>query len=177
MRVIAGKFKGLNIQTINDASTRPMMSKAREGIFNSLQNDFDDSLVLDLFAGSGSLGIEALSRGASFVTFVDTSTDCKKIINKNLSNIDQNYVVLVLNVNEYITQSDKKFDIIFYDPPYSLLLNEINSDFNSIQNLMTENSKLIIHRHKSSEQFVYPEGLELYKEKKYGQSNITILKK
>tara|TARA_Y100001970_G_scaffold56956_1_gene72175 strand:- start:156 stop:689 length:534 start_codon:yes stop_codon:yes gene_type:complete len=177
MRVIAGKFKGLNIQTINDASTRPMMSKAREGIFNSLQNDFDDSLVLDLFAGSGSLGIEALSRGASFVTFVDTSTDCKKIINKNLSNIDQNYIVLVLNVNEYITQSDKKFDIIFYDPPYSLLLNEINSDFNSIQNLMTENSKLIIHRHKSSEQFVYPEGLELYKEKKYGQSNITILKK
>ena len=177
MRIIAGKFKGLNIKTINDASTRPMMSRAREGIFNSLQNDFDDSLVLDLFAGSGSLGIEALSRGASFVTFVDTSTDCKKIINKNLSNIDQNYVVLVLNVNEYITQSDKKFDIIFYDPPYSLLLNEINSDFNSIQNLMTENSKLIIHRHKSSEQFVYPEGLELYKEKKYGQSNITILKK
>ena len=177
MRIIAGKFKGLNIKTINDASTRPMMSRAREGIFNSLQNDFDDSLVLDLFAGSGSLGIEALSRGASFVTFVDTSTDCKKIIDKNLSDIDQNYTVLVLTVSEYITQSEKKFDIIFYDPPYSLIVNEINSDLNTIHNLMSENSKLIIHRHKSSEQFVYPEGLELYKEKKYGQSNITILKK
>ena len=177
MRIIAGKFKGLNIQTINDASTRPMMSRAREGIFNSLQNDFDDSLVLDLFAGSGSLGIEALSRGASFVTFVDTSTDCKKIIDKNLSDIDQNYTVLVLSVSDYITQSEKKFDIIFYDPPYSLIVNEINSDLNTIHNLMSENSKLIIHRHKSSEQFVYPEGLELYKEKKYGQSNITILKK
>tara|TARA_B100000609_G_scaffold146957_1_gene118716 strand:+ start:1312 stop:1845 length:534 start_codon:yes stop_codon:yes gene_type:complete len=177
MRIIAGKFKGLNIKTINDASTRPMMSRAREGIFNSLQNDFDDSLVLDLFAGSGSLGIEALSRGASFVTFVDTSTDCKKIIDKNLSNIDQNYTVLVLSVSDYITQSEKKFDIIFYDPPYSLIVNEINSDLNTIHNLMSENSKLIIHRHKSSVQFVYPEGLELYKEKKYGQSNITILKK
>ena len=177
MRIIAGKFKGLSIKTINDASTRPMMSKAREGIFNSLQNDFNDSLVLDLFAGSGSLGIEALSRGASFVTFVDTSTDCKKIIDKNLSDIDQNYTVLVLSVSDYISNSEKKFDIIFYDPPYSLLVNEINSDFNTIQNLMTENSKLIIHRHKSSEQFVYPEGLELHKEKKYGQSNITILKK
>tara|TARA_B100000927_G_scaffold185744_1_gene149606 strand:- start:1328 stop:1861 length:534 start_codon:yes stop_codon:yes gene_type:complete len=177
MRIIAGKFKGLNIKTINDASTRPMMSRAREGIFNSLQNDFDDSLVLDLFAGSGSLGIEALSRGASFVTFVDTSTDCKKIIDKNLSDIDQNYTVLVLTVSDYITQSEKKFDIIFYDPPYSLIVNEINSDLNTIHNLMSENSKLIIHRHKSSEQFVYPEGLELYKEKKYGQSNITILKK
>lgn len=177
MRIIAGKFKGLNIKTINDASTRPMMSRAREGIFNSLQNDFDDSLVLDLFAGSGSLGIEALSRGASFVTFVDTSTDCKKIIDKNLSDIDQNYTVLVLSVSDYITQSEKKFDIIFYDPPYSLIVNEINSDLNTIHNLMSENSKLIIHRHKSSVQFVYPEGLELYKEKKYGQSNITILKK
>ena len=100
-----------------------------------------------------------------------------KIINKNLSDIDQNFTVLVLSVHDYITQSEKKFDIIFYDPPFSFLVNEINSDLNTIQNLMGKNSKLIIHRHKSSEQFVYPEGLELYKEKKYGQSNITILKK
>ena len=177
MRIIAGKFKGLNIKTINDSSTRPMMSRAREGIFNSLQNDFNNSLVLDLFAGSGSLGIEALSRGASFVTFVDSSVDCKKIIDKNLSDIDQNFTVLVLSVRDYITQSEKKFDIIFYDPPFSFLVNEVNSDLNTIQNLMGKNSKLIIHRHKSSEQFVYPEGLELYKEKKYGQSKITILKK
>tara|TARA_B100001029_G_scaffold166725_1_gene159347 strand:- start:225 stop:758 length:534 start_codon:yes stop_codon:yes gene_type:complete len=177
MRIIAGKFKGLNIKTINDSSTRPMMSRAREGIFNSLQSDFNDALVLDLFAGSGSLGIEALSRGASFVTFIDSSLNCKKTIDKNLFGIDQNFTVLAISVHDYITQSEKKFDIIFYDPPFSFLVNEINSDLNTIQNLMTKNSKLIIHRHKSSEQFVYPEGLELYKEKKYGQSNITILKK
>ena len=177
MRIIAGKFKGLNIKTINDSSTRPMMSKAREGIFNSLQSDFNDALVLDLFAGSGSLGIEALSRGASFVTFIDSSLNCKKTIDKNLFGIDQNFTVLAISVHDYITQSEKKFDIIFYDPPFSFFVNEINSDLNTIQNLMTKNSKLIIHRHKSSEQFVYPEGLELYKEKKYGQSNITILKK
>ena len=177
MRIIAGKFKGLNIKTINDPSTRPMMSRAREGIFNSLQSDFNDALVLDLFAGSGSLGIEALSRGASFVTFIDSSLNCKKTIDKNLFGIDQNFTVLAISVHDYITQSEKKFDIIFYDPPFSFFVNEINSDLNTIQNLMTKNSKLIIHRHKSSEQFVYPEGLELYKEKKYGQSNITILKK
>ena len=177
MRIIAGKFKGLNIKTINDSTTRPMMSRAREGIFNSLQSDFNDALVLDLFAGSGSLGIEALSRGANFVTFIDSSLNCKKTIDKNLSGIDQNFTVLAISVHDYITQSEKKFDIIFYDPPFSFFVNEINSDLNTIQNLMTKNSKLIIHRHKSSEQFVYPEGLELYKEKKYGQSNITILKK
>ena len=177
MRIIAGKFKGLNIKTINDSTTRPMMSRAREGIFNSLQSDFNDALVLDLFAGSGSLGIEALSRGASFVTFIDSSVNCKKTIDINLSGIDKNSTILAISVQDYITQSEKKFDIIFYDPPFSFLVNEINSDLNTIQNLMTKNSKLIIHRHKSSEQFVYPEGLELHKEKKYGQSNITILKK
>ena len=83
MRIIAGKYKGSRIQTINESSTRPMMSKAREGIFNSLQNSFEGSLVLDLFAGSGSLGIESLSRNASFVTFVDSSIECKKVIMKD----------------------------------------------------------------------------------------------
>ena len=74
MRIISGKFKGSLINTINDSSTRPMMSKAREGIFNILQNDFNNSTVLDLYAGSGSLGIESLSRGADFVTFIELST-------------------------------------------------------------------------------------------------------
>ena len=76
MRIISGKFKGSLINTINDSSTRPMMSKAREGIFNILQNDFNNSTVLDLYAGSGSLGIESLSRGADFVTFIELSTKC-----------------------------------------------------------------------------------------------------
>lgn len=177
MRIIAGKYKGSRIQTINESSTRPMMSKAREGIFNSLQNSFEGSLVLDLFAGSGSLGIESLSRNASFVTFVDSSIECKKVIMKNLSNLDNNYTFLLLKVSEYIQQSNQQFNIIFYDPPFSLSTNEVNNDLNSIKNLMKTSSKLVIHRHKSSDQFVYPDGLGLYREKKYGQSNITILEK
>ena len=84
MRIIAGKFKGLNIKTINDPSTRPMMSRAREGIFNSLQNDFNNSLVLDLFAGSGSFGIECLSRDAKHVTFVEQNKSVLKILKNNI---------------------------------------------------------------------------------------------
>ncbi len=177
MRIISGKFKGSLINTINDSSTRPMMSKAREGIFNILQNDFNNSTVLDLYAGSGSLGIESLSRGADFVTFIELSTKCSKIIEKNLSKMEVNFTVLVIKVINYISQSNEQFDIIFYDPPFSTSKTEIDNELNIIQNLMNKNSKLVIHRHKSSDQFVYPNGLELYREKNYGQSRITILKK
>ena len=111
------------------------------------------------------------------MTFVDSSIECKKVIMKNLSNLDNNYTFLLLKVSEYIQQSNQQFNIIFYDPPFSLSTNEVNNDLNSIKNLMKTSSKLVIHRHKSSDQFVYPDGLELYRKKKYGQSNITILEK
>jgi 16S rRNA (guanine966-N2)-methyltransferase len=91
--------------------------------------------------------------------------------------MEVNFTVLVTKVINYISQSNEQFDIIFYDPPFSTSKTEIDNELNIIQNLMNKNSKLVIHRHKSSDQFVYPNGLELYREKNYGQSRITILKK
>ena len=76
MRALAGIYKSKKIETINNADTRPMMSKVREAIFNSIQFMVEDKDVLDLYSGSGSLGIEALSRGANYVTFVELSKDC-----------------------------------------------------------------------------------------------------
>ena len=114
MKIISGKYKGRTIQTINDSSTRPMMGIAREGIFNSLQFSFKDSDVLDLFAGSGSMGIEALSRGANYVTFIDNSKECIDKIKYNLKDIDNNYSVLNLNVSNYLIQNKSKFNVIFY---------------------------------------------------------------
>ena len=94
MKVIAGIYKGRNIDTIKDSTTRPMMGIAREGIFNTLQFSFENSNVLDLFAGSGSMGIEALSRGAKYVTFIDNSPDCIRQINKNLEEYKNDYSVI-----------------------------------------------------------------------------------
>ena len=89
MRVIAGKYKGFKIQTINKTTTRPVMSKMKESIFSSLQHDLHNAEVLDLFAGSGSLGLESLSRGASSCVFVEISKEAIETINikiyKNLS--------------------------------------------------------------------------------------------
>ena len=79
------------IRTINDPLTRPMMSRVRESIFNSLQFNIENKDILDLYAGSGSLGIESLSRDANFVTFIENSDDCITILKQNLKEFENNY--------------------------------------------------------------------------------------
>jgi len=177
MKVIAGKYKGRKINTINDRSTRPMLGVAREGIFNSLQFSFENSEVLDLFAGSGSMGIESLSRGAKYVTFIDNSADCIKQIKKNLKNYENNYSVINLDVSNYISEANSSYDIIFYDPPFEYLSENVNLDIKELSSNLTHEGFVVIHRHSNSPSTVLPKEVELYKEKNYGQSKILILRK
>ena len=177
MKVIAGIYKGRNIDTIKDTATRPMMGIAREGIFNTLQFSFENADVLDLFAGSGSMGIEALSRGAKYVTFIDNSPDCIKQINKNLQEYKNDYSVLQLDVSNYINEVASKYDIVFYDPPFEYVTEDINADISEIGNNLNKNGFIVIHRHSNSSSIVLPNDVELYKEKYYGQSKILILRK
>ncbi len=177
MKVIAGIYKGRNIDTIKDTATRPMMGIAREGIFNALQFSFENAEVLDLFAGSGSMGIEALSRGAKYVTFIDNSPDCIKQINKNLQEYKNDYSVLKLDVSNYINEVASKYDIIFFDPPFEYLTEDINEDINEIGKNLNKDAFIVIHRHSNSSSIVLPKDVELYKEKNYGQSKILILRK
>ena len=177
MKVIAGIYKGRNIDTIKDTATRPMMGIAREGIFNTLQFSFENADVLDLFAGSGSMGIEALSRGAKYVTFIDNSPDCIKQINKNLQEYKNDYSVLKLDVSNYINEVASKYDIVFYDPPFEYVTEDINADISEIGNNLKKNAFIVIHRHSNSSSIVLPNDVELYKEKYYGQSKILVLRK
>ncbi len=177
MKVIAGKYKGRTINTINDRSTRPMLGVAREGIFNSLQFSFENSEVLDLFAGSGSLGIEALSRGAKYVTFIDNSVDCINQIKKNLKEYEKDYSVINLDVTNYISEIMNSYNIIFYDPPFEYLSEKVNLDIEELSNNLKDEGFIVIHRHSNSPSTVLPKDVELYKEKNYGQSKILILRK
>ena len=177
MKVIAGKYKGKKIDTINDLSTRPMLGVAREGIFNSLQFSFENSVVLDLFAGSGSMGIEALSRGAKYVTFIDNSNDCINQIKNNLKEYEKDYSVINLNVTNYISETTSNYDIIFYDPPFEYLSEKVNLDIEELSNNLNGGGFIVIHRHSNSPSTVLPKDVELYKEKNYGQSKILILRK
>jgi len=177
MKVIAGKYKGRTINTINNRSTRPMLGVAREGIFNSLQFSFENSEVLDLFAGSGSMGIEALSRGAKYVTFIDNSIDCINQIKKNLKEYEKDYSVINLDVTNYISEIMNSYNIIFYDPPFEYLSEKVNLDIEELSNNLKDEGFIVIHRHSNSPSTVLPKDVELYKEKNYGQSKILILRK
>ncbi|NIK10677.1 16S rRNA (guanine966-N2)-methyltransferase [Alkalibacillus almallahensis] len=123
MRVISGKYKGRNLKAVPGMSTRPTTDKVKESLFHRIGPFFDGGQVLDLFAGSGGLGIEALSRGAEHVVFVDAQSAAVKTIHNNLKTlkVDQNYDVFRQDAFRAIKaagKQDRQFDYVFLDPPY-----------------------------------------------------------
>lgn len=123
MRVIAGQYKGRRLFSINDHRIRPATDRVKESIFNILASrlDFVDSTVLDLFAGTGSLGIEALSRGARRAVFVESSGDAVRTIERNLEalNAQPSSTVIHSDAMRYMKKSTEQFTIVFADPPYA----------------------------------------------------------
>ena len=126
MRIISGKAKGVQLSALSSKQTRPILDRAKESMFSILGDFVPDSVVLDLFAGIGSLGIECLSRGANRCLFVDNSTNAIKVIKKNLqdANLLKRTVVLKINVFrllDFIKNKNITFDLILVAPPYKLL--------------------------------------------------------
>ena len=121
MRVISGSARGTVLHSIEDISTRPTLDRVKESLFNIIQNNIEDTTVLDLFAGSGAIGIEFLSRRAKQVYFCDKSSKAVAMIEKNLEKTKLKEKSIVYN-KDYIdcinTVKNIKFDIIFLDPPY-----------------------------------------------------------
>ncbi len=121
MRVITGSFRGKPLVTLEGNDVRPTSSQVKESLFSAIQFNITDSAVLDLFAGSGQLGIEALSRGAKHVTFCDTSAKAREVILKNINACGiecDKYSLLAGDALSFLKSTDKKFDICFLDPPY-----------------------------------------------------------
>ena len=121
IRITGGKNRSRLIETPNTDLTKPTMDKVREAVFSSLGEKVYGASVLDLFAGSGSYGLEALSRGAKKATFVDSSPISVKTIKENCEKLNEkNVEIFSSDVLVYLSQNSKEFDIIFADPPYKL---------------------------------------------------------
>ena len=177
MRVLAGRYKSKLIRTINDPLTRPMMSKVRESIFNSLQFNIENKDILDLYAGSGSLGIESLSRGGNFVTFIENSDDCITILKHNLKEFENNYKITKSSVDKFLQTSLSTYDIVFYDPPFKIETDVVKNEVMKIYNILNTDGFVVIHRHTASKELDTLKNYKIHKEKNYGQSNILILRK
>lgn len=176
MRIISGEYKGKNILGYDIDGTRPTQDRVKESLFGIIQDYLQDSVCLDLFAGSGSLGIEALSNGAFKVYFVDNNKKCIYILRKNLTNIKEENVIVnddyLLALDNFIN-TKVKFDIIFLDPPYNLnciadILNIIDKN-----ELLNEDGIVVCEYEYDNFSSNYL-NLEIIKERKYGYKNIRI---
>ena len=181
MKVISGKLKGRKIEGYDIEGTRPTMDRVKESLFGSIQNYIDNSIVLDLFAGSGNLGIEAISNGSFKCYFVDNNKECIKTIQDNIKQfgIEDNSVVIqndYRNALQYFYHNDVKFDIIFVDPPYQYkLMNEI-LELVSKYNLLNING-IIVLEYSFDRLDEDIQGYSLLKYKKYGDKYISIYQK
>lgn len=121
MRVITGTARGTKLKTLEGLATRPTSDRVKEAVFNIIQFEVEGRRVLDLFAGSGQLAIEALSRGAAYAVMVDQSAEAVKVIKDNLKKVrfDQQASVFQSDYLRYLSTTREKFDIIFLDPPYA----------------------------------------------------------
>ena len=121
MRVIAGSAKGIQLKTPNGMQTRPTADRVKEALFSIIQFDLPGAAVLDLFGGSGQLGIEAISRGASSAVFVDASREACQLIRENLkkTRFDSQATVIQSDYMDYLSRTKQTFGIILLDPPYA----------------------------------------------------------
>ena len=128
MRIVAGRYRGRKLTPPSDDSVRPTTDRIKETVFNILQWNVEGARVLDLFAGSGALGIECLSRGAAEVVFADKSPASVALIRQNLKGIEGSYRVLTADFMGVLRSGEDKFDLIFIDPPYKSGLGELAVD-------------------------------------------------
>lgn len=180
MRVISGTAKSLRLKTIEGDSTRPTTDRIKETLFNIIGCDVIDSRFLDLFAGSGGIGIEALSRGALFCDFVDNNPKCINVIKENLrfTHLDNKAQVIKNDVISYIKgYSNKSYDIIFIDPPYraGFEADVLNNLYHS--ELCNENTIVILEALKEfDEESVLSCGFRVDKVKVYGTNKHVFMK-
>lgn len=181
MRIITGRARGIRLKTLEGEATRPTSERVKEAVFSMIQFDLEGREVLDLFAGSGQMGLEAVSRGAKHAVLVDKSKEAIRVIEENVTKtkLSENCTVKLSDCMDYIRRSrGRKFDIVFLDPPYAsglyqpILLALPEAD-------MLKSTSMIICEGDTEELMIqYPELAELYQTKKiskYSKTVITIL--
>ena len=181
MRIITGKAKGIRLKTLEGDTTRPTSERVKEAVFSMLQFDIEGRRVLDLFAGSGQMSLEALSRGALEAVLVDKSVDAIKIIEENAKKCRflDSCVIHRCDYIDYIKRNKgKKFDIIFLDPPYALHF-YAPSLRALLEYDMLKPTSLIVCESGEEEIFdkdsVLEDKFEIFKQSRYSKTFITIL--
>ncbi len=184
MRIIGGTLRGKKLSTLEGLSTRPTLDRVKESVFNIIQFNIKDRIILDLFGGCGALGLESLSRGAKKAIFCDKSKDAIKIINKNIidTNLkDKSYVINndYLDALAELKDKKEKFDIIFLDPPYDTDYGKKAIDKIIDYDLLSDDGIIIFETDNKDKEndIILNKSIKIYDKRRYGIAYIMFIRK
>lgn len=177
MRIIAGTAKGRALRGPRTGDTRPMMDRAKEAIFSMIGPAVEGAAVLDLYAGTGSLGLEALSRGAQTAVFVEWRRSVARILRANIEAVGLGGEMEVARVEDFLRRRDGVFDLVFVDPPYDLPLPSVETVLEHLVRWLSDGAIAVVHRRSGSGDVAGPPELSVVDTRRYGDAEITRLKK
>lgn len=172
MRVISGKYRGLKLISPTGDDIRPTTDRIKEDIFNILSTDTPGSDFLDLFSGTGAIGIEALSRGAETATLVDMNAEAVSLIHKNAAKLKDGEPIKIVKTDarKFLIETKNKYDIIFLDPPYRYAYTGELTGIITARGLLKEDGVLVTEQGTNTEPIENVKYLSLYKIKKYSST-------
>lgn len=174
-RVVAGRWGGRRLETPKGEGTRPTSDRVREAMFSTLQSEMggfeDDSRVLDLYAGSGALGIEALSRGANTAVFVESDRRAAAVIKRNLAALGTEHGAVLRMPVERFLESHDHFDLAFVDPPYALPAERLSRLLGQLAEMREPDAIIVVER-STRTPFAWPEPLTALRDKAYGETHL-----
>ncbi|MFP3883285.1 MAG: 16S rRNA (guanine(966)-N(2))-methyltransferase RsmD [Actinomycetota bacterium] len=172
MRIIAGKAGGRRLKAPDTKGTRPAADRVREAVFSSIGNWVVDSVVGDLYAGSGSFGLEALSRGASSAVFVENGRKALQALRQNIAAVDLGGTVIESTVQSYLERSGHQFHLVFIDPPWSQSSAQLEEDLHRLDRLLLPQAEVVISRRHTDVAPDPPETWRVATDKRYGDTRI-----
>jgi 16S rRNA (guanine966-N2)-methyltransferase len=177
MRIIGGQFKGRKLTEFPGEEIRPTGDRVKESLFNILSLKLYGAKVLDLFCGSGALGLESLSRGAAFAHFNDVAKTSLDILRKNLALVKADPSFYKVTNQDYMQclSSVRSFDVIFIDPPYRMDFGAQALKLIAERKILNENGVIVYERDRHYQEAI-PDGLMLYDERKYGKTYLSFFK-
>lgn len=179
MRVITGSARGVRLKTPDGMKTRPTAERVKEALFSAIQFEVQGARFLDLFAGTGQMGIEALSRGAQFAVFVDEWKSACNLVKENLqlTKLSDRARVVNLDYLSYLKSCKETFDIVFLDPPYAEIFLENALNKISEIDILSDRGIIICERPAEKQLDLEIPGLLRYKDYKYGKTWVTVFRK
>ncbi|WP_456696302.1 16S rRNA (guanine(966)-N(2))-methyltransferase RsmD [Aeromicrobium sp. P5_D10] len=175
-RIIAGTYGGRRIQTPKGDGTRPTSDRVREALFSSLESElggFAGVRVLDLFAGSGALGLESLSRGAEHAVFVESDSRAAAVVKGNVKELSAAATVQRTTAERFVeTGQPGPFDLIFIDPPYAMSTEKVAALVSRLREAHPDADVLFVVERSTRDPFVWPASVEGIRSKKYGETTL-----